>query len=125
MYCLDAFKSLIKEKLKQKHGLCNPARLSVLTKTTLTSTRRAALRAPQYYSSALRATRRPLRSIKGPLTYAGFLMTHIENASGFFVVVAHFLCNRCPSVVLYPVLSLRDHSIQEQRATWLQSVCIY
>ena len=49
-------------------------------------------------------------SIKGPLTYAGFLITHIENASVF----AHFICNRCPYVVLYPVLFLWDHSIQSK-----------
>lgn len=49
---------------------------------------------------------------KGPLTYAGFLIMHIENASVF----AHFICNGCPYVVLYPVLFLWDHSIQEQRA---------
>ncbi|KAM7334021.1 hypothetical protein ACRRTK_007341 [Alexandromys fortis] len=51
-------------------------------------------------------------SIKGPLTYAGFPIAHIE----MLVCFAHFMCNRCPHVVLYPVLFLWDHSIQEQRA---------
>lgn len=40
------------------------------------------------------------------------------------VCFAHFICNRCPYVVLYPVLFLWDHSIQEQRAPWLHT-CVF
>lgn len=65
MYCLDAFKSLIKEKRKRKHGSCTPARLSVLTKTTLMSIHGLQC-APQYYSSALQATRLTFKEHKRP-----------------------------------------------------------
>lgn len=116
MYCLNAFKSLLfKEKLKQKYWYltmrdcqCNKDNTNhyqhILHWTTVLSKVLGKCITDNLPDFSM--------SIRGPLTYAGFLITHIE----MLVCFAHSMCNRCPYVVLYPVLLLWDHSIQEQRA---------
>lgn len=84
MYCLNAFKSFIQRKATAKILVCDHARLSVPTKTTLIS--RSALDCSALHIiGKMRTDNLPdvKMSIKGPLTYAGFPITHIETASVF------------------------------------------
>nr|KAF6416169.1 hypothetical protein HJG59_009465 [Molossus molossus] len=98
MYCLNAFKSLLfKEKLKQKYWYvtlrdcqCNKDNTNqhILHWTTVLSKVLGKCITDNLPDFSM--------SIRGPLTYAGFLITHIENASVFlltpYVTGALMLC---------------------------------
>lgn len=57
MYCLNAFKSFIQKKAKANILVCDPARLSMPTKTTLISISYTGLQcSPNYLKNALQKT---------------------------------------------------------------------
>ena len=113
--------NLFYSKATAKILVCDHVRLSMPTKTTLISISYSGLQcSPNYLKNALQTTCLTL-SIKGPLTYAGFLITHLENASVFlltsYVTGALMLC--CILCFFCGTIPFKN------RVPWFQYVCIY
>lgn len=114
--------SFIQRKANMKILVCDHARLSLPTKATLISiSSTGSPRFPNYLKDAYRQLAWFLNEYKRPFNLCRF--PHYAYRK-MLVCFAHFMCKRCPHVVLYPVLFLWDHSIQEQGAPWFH-VCVF